>query len=247
MSLYLYDGSIEGLLTAYDLALERGKPSAEFAPETGPQAAWLFEVERVQTDEARADRLLASFRQQGAAVHHLFRVLMAEQAEALTPLFEYLRLVKDLGPEADHYHAHPAVKKVLGLSRKVGGEIQRLKGLVRFRQLPGGLFWAPIEPDYHITYALAQYFTRRLADQDWILHDQRRQFAAVWKQRQLRYGPAPEISTSTPPSGGQDWERLWQAYFTTIAIPERRNPRLQRQLMPMRYWKYLIEKPQGFS
>jgi hypothetical protein len=28
-------------------------------------------------------------------------------------------------------------------------------------------------------------------------------------------------------------------------VTERRNPRLQRQCMPARYWKYLVEVPCG--
>ena len=37
-------------------------------------------------------------------------------------------------------------------------------------------------------------------------------------------------------------QRVWQTYFKSIAIEARRNPRLHRQNMPRRFWKYLIEK-----
>ena len=37
-------------------------------------------------------------------------------------------------------------------------------------------------------------------------------------------------------------QALWQAFFKTIAIPDRKNPRLQKSNMPMKYWKYLVEK-----
>ncbi|MEJ7663065.1 MAG: DUF4130 domain-containing protein [Hymenobacter sp.] len=35
---------------------------------------------------------------------------------------------------------------------------------------------------------------------------------------------------------------LWQAYFDHVNIPERRNLKLHRRHMPLRYWKYLSEK-----
>ena len=38
------------------------------------------------------------------------------------------------------------------------------------------------------------------------------------------------------------YQALWKTYFKAIAIKERRNPRKQRQDMPVRYWKYLTEK-----
>jgi len=37
------------------------------------------------------------------------------------------------------------------------------------------------------------------------------------------------------------FQKLWRTYFNAIAIPERTNPRKQRQDMPIRYWKYLPE------
>lgn len=38
-------------------------------------------------------------------------------------------------------------------------------------------------------------------------------------------------------------ETQWRAYFEMIAVPERRNPRLQAKCMPRRYWRNLVEKP----
>ena len=37
------------------------------------------------------------------------------------------------------------------------------------------------------------------------------------------------------------FQRMWKAYFQSIAIKERLNPRLQRQHMPQRFWAYLPE------
>ncbi len=37
-------------------------------------------------------------------------------------------------------------------------------------------------------------------------------------------------------------QKAWQAYYESVSIPERTNPRLQRQYMPRRFWGYLTEK-----
>ncbi|HBG76385.1 MAG TPA: hypothetical protein DDW86_05450 [Clostridiales bacterium] len=44
--------------------------------------------------------------------------------------------------------------------------------------------------------------------------------------------------------GGEELElqQLWKQYFEGIAIRGRYHPGLQRQFMPRRYWKYLVEK-----
>ncbi|MFR1242295.1 MAG: DUF4130 domain-containing protein, partial [Butyricimonas faecihominis] len=38
------------------------------------------------------------------------------------------------------------------------------------------------------------------------------------------------------------FQKLWQTYFKAITIKERLNPKLHRQNLPARFWKYLPEK-----
>ena len=38
------------------------------------------------------------------------------------------------------------------------------------------------------------------------------------------------------------FQSMWKEYFKSIAIKERLNPRLHRQHMPARFWKYMPEK-----
>lgn len=44
-----------------------------------------------------------------------------------------------------------------------------------------------------------------------------------------------------PCSDERQYQKLWKQYFETIAIRERTNPRCQKTLMPVRYWKHLTE------
>mgnify|MGYP002569755837 CR=1 FL=1 len=37
------------------------------------------------------------------------------------------------------------------------------------------------------------------------------------------------------------FQLLWKSYFRALAIPQRTNERLQRRMMPRRYWKHLTE------
>ena len=38
------------------------------------------------------------------------------------------------------------------------------------------------------------------------------------------------------------FQQMWKTYFKSIAIKERLNPKLHRQHMPARFWKYMPEK-----
>jgi probable DNA metabolism protein len=46
-------------------------------------------------------------------------------------------------------------------------------------------------------------------------------------------------------SGEIETRQLWRNFFSSIAIPERKNPELQRRCLPQRYWNYLVETPAG--
>ena len=37
------------------------------------------------------------------------------------------------------------------------------------------------------------------------------------------------------------WQKLWKRFVDTIAIKERINPRLQMQMLPLRFRKYMKE------
>ncbi|HNX60154.1 MAG TPA: DUF4130 domain-containing protein, partial [Spirochaetota bacterium] len=40
----------------------------------------------------------------------------------------------------------------------------------------------------------------------------------------------------------KEYRAMWRHYYREIAIPERTNPRCQKNFMPVRYWKYLTER-----
>jgi len=40
----------------------------------------------------------------------------------------------------------------------------------------------------------------------------------------------------------KQYQKLWKEYFKSITIRERLNPKLHRQHMPPRFWKYMPEK-----
>jgi probable DNA metabolism protein len=38
------------------------------------------------------------------------------------------------------------------------------------------------------------------------------------------------------------FQDFWKSYIRSLTIRERLNPKLQRQHMPVRFWKFLTEK-----
>jgi probable DNA metabolism protein len=242
MNHYLYDGTPEGLVSAIGSILDSG---------VDPEQAHLFvrqdtlfeEGVFLRTDPTAAEALFDRLRQRAPdAVYSLWYFMMSEADEMETSLLRYIALAFEHGDRVNGYLTHTDVKAIVGTARKAGRELHRMKGLLRFEQLRDGTWLARMEPDHNIIQPLAHHFSKRLRAQEWFIYDVRRHSAAHWDGHDLSYGTLEQYSRPELSPEEQAVQQLWQTFFKTIAIPERRNPRLQKSSMPARYWKYLTEK-----
>lgn len=238
---YLHDGSPEGFLSAL-LAARTQDPTELLLPATGRAEPDLFAATlNVPTEPARSRAFLDEL-----AEHHgpevsrrLMYLYYSESPQAGALALAYLRLREQHGEAADQHLTHPVIRAVLPVCRSVGGEIHRLRGLLRFTELEAPALYARMEPDYNILMPVAFYFRRRLGGQPWLIADRKRQRAAHWDGTRLRFLP---VSLEEPcRRSGDAITRLWRTFYRAVAIPGRTNEALRRQHMPERYWKYLAE------
>jgi probable DNA metabolism protein len=242
MHRFLYDGTAEGLMSAIAAILEAGS-DPERAELVGREDILFEEGLFLRTDPAAADSLFSRLRQLAPdAVHTLWYFMMSEVEGLETSLLRYVALALRHGDRINGYLTHPDVRAVVGASRKAGRELHRMKGLLRFEQMRDGAYLARMEPDHDILRPLAHHFTRRLGAQAWFIFDARRNRAAHWDGRELRFGSLEQFSRPELSEEEKVVQAMWRTFFSTIAIPERRNPRLQKSNMPAKYWKYLTEK-----
>ena len=129
---------------------------------------------------------------------------------------------------------------VLTTAAKVQFEIHRMMGLLRFFPDANGVYIARCAPDNLILPALGEYFTARFGETAWAVIDEKRGLIL----RRLHGEQTKVLVHDDNPAvcGGDEWEDLWLHYHKTINNESRKNPGLQRQFMPERYWKYLPEK-----
>ncbi|NTU97850.1 MAG: DNA metabolism protein [Chlorobiaceae bacterium] len=242
MNRYLYDGTAEGLLSAVARILSE---------EADPDQVTLAERENtffeegiyLATDTAAAEEFFSRLQQQAAeAVYTFYYFTMTEREGMETSMLRYLALAMQHGNKVNGYLTHTAVKEIVTVSRKAGRELHRMKGLLRFEKLRDGAYLAKMEPDNNIIHPLALHFSKRLRAEDWFIYDVRRRTAARWHRGTLSLGAIEQFTAPQMSEEEQAVQELWKTFFGTIAIPERRNPRLQKSNMPMKYWKYLTEK-----
>ncbi|GHT56330.1 hypothetical protein FACS1894109_04940 [Spirochaetia bacterium] len=138
-----------------------------------------------------------------------------------------------------HDRGDADVRAVLAAAYKAAHEIDRMRGFLRFSPNEDGVYVARCAPDHFVLPALAFHFTRRFGEQAWAIIDERRGLC-------LSRNPGGEprlfdLLSEPLPADNDPWTDLWRHYHRTINNESRKNPLLQRQFMPERYWKYLPE------
>ncbi len=244
MLYYIYDGSFEGLLTAIYEAYYRHENPEKIVARQDVQGNLFVQYVNIISEEEKSNKVYQSIRNRISknALDNSFYCFLSDEEDAGTWIYQYLKLGYKVGRGVDSYITDERVHRIHKLSRKVLGENHRMLGLVRFRHLKGEIYYAPIEPQYQIVGLMAPHFSKRLADQHWIIHDVKRGIGALYNQKEW---VIKEIDINNEIIFSEkeiEYQGLWREYFDSIAIKNKINPRLQRRNMPMRYWKYLIEK-----
>ncbi len=241
-----YDGSLEGLLalsrraysetTSPDAVANALASEGELFALLGPEP--LRSSQRGDLDGETAGAELRSF--SGELFDLILRIWMSEEALEL-PLFRLCAQAGLRGTEVLADHGSPDLRALSKASRRVVCEIHKLTGLARFSPREDGLYCAPLEPDANIVAALLPHFARRFGIEDFALVDVGRRLAFARLGGRFESAAGEEALAFLPRAEGGEEAQLWRRYFKAAENPARRNPELQRRLMPRRYWRYLPE------
>jgi probable DNA metabolism protein len=249
---YTYDGTFEGLLTVLFTIYDRKAAPNSIQADAAVQGGLFAAAAPIETSEALAARvwegLLNSMDQEART--RLYHVFLSEDADREMLVFRYVDLaVRAARDIADNY-ANADVRRVQRLAQQMFREKHRMEAFVRFEKTQDELFHATIEPDMDVLPLIAAHFTTRYADQRWLIYDRRRHYGLYYD---LTRTDVVRFETATMPKAAglaatvlderePLFKLLWQAYFDHVNIPERKNLKLHRRHMPLRYWKYLSEK-----
>lgn len=143
--------------------------------------------------------------------------------------------------------ADTEVNLVSKLRIKVWHEVHHYYGFVRFREIAGGVLFSEITPENDILEMLSPHFADRFPNENWMIYDRNREKALLHPR-----GTAPFIrknvvlqeETRNSVAENEEYEELWRHFCTSITIQERKNPHLQKQLLPL---KYRYNMPEFYS
>ena len=146
--------------------------------------------------------------------------------------------------------ANPYVYRVFELARFVAHEAHFHVEFVRFRELENGILYSVIGPKSNIISFIMPHFADRLPLENFVIYDELRNIYAIHpaKGDWYLYTGADVLSQEQLQcsAGEERYSELFCSFFHSIAIKERNNPLLQRNMLPIRYRKYMTEFVRNF-
>ena len=175
------------------------------------------------------------------AQSNLYNCCLARDENRYTALLHYIRLGFKTGASVEDHLQNAHVLTVHKLVRYVLHEAHLLKGFCRFMETKSGVYYASISPVNNALPILAEHFRDRLMNQPWVIHDTSRGMAAIYDCNEYIIEPVP-AGANVDCSGDEAlFQELWKTFFDTIAIKERNNKKLQRNLIPLHFRKHVTE------
>ncbi|HOV33188.1 MAG TPA: TIGR03915 family putative DNA repair protein [Candidatus Hydrogenedens sp.] len=134
----------------------------------------------------------------------------------------------------------PVIYQILKVACSVQRQIHRLEGLIRFREIKGGYLYAAFAPDFDVIMPIATHFASRFPQERFILHDTTHK-KIIYVENGHLYTVV--FQNELPPDTDCEifFQQLWKQYHQNIAIEQRRNEKLQRQNVPLKFQRWIYE------
>lgn len=140
---------------------------------------------------------------------------------------------------------NPYVEQTFRLARNASNEIHRMLEFVRFKELEQGILFSRIAPECNIVSFIMPHFADRLPIENFIIYDEKHEIYGVHpagKEWYLVSGVEVSVENLINMSGTEtQYQELFTSFCNTIAIKERRNPKLQQQMLPLKFREYMTE------
>jgi len=236
-----YDGNFESFLTliyeVYYSQLQVTQIQKEL-----PKSLFLDDIIQIEVDEQKALKVLKALEEkfQKEYFETIFNIFMCDSVEFEMDLLHYIILgFKDQ-------------KELNNINNSCGFNIQKrqrelfrmghkMTGFVRFIELEEGTLYAKVETKFNIVYFLGKHFLKRLNNQNFIIHDIKRELAFI---KSDSFTGMQSVASFDIPQYSKDeekFQKLWKTFFDSVAIESRRNEKLQSQWVPLIHRVYMNE------
>lgn len=244
MVIFLHEQTFEGLLSAiYEAYYSSIKPDKIYS-KIAYDPNLIDEVITVKSDPIKFKKVYDAIKNKISkeCLNKVYYVFLSELEESSNIIYSYIRMGFKLGKDVDLHKHNDIVLNMDKISKKVSYEKHRFTGFVRFKEI-NNILYSSISPDFNILPLLGSHFKSRLSNEYFIIHDIKRDIALIYDKKDYYLSSLSEeqknILVNSCDTG--EYQNLWKQYFKSVNIEERENPRLQKRMMPSRYWDNIIE------
>ena len=258
MNIFIYDNTFEGLLSSVFYAFDTKIFPHKIVGNGSIQNDLFAEKYTIYTNTEQAKRVWTGLQKKTSKLicQKIYRCFLSELEEMPTLLFKYIQLCfNSTSTSFDTDYSNPIVLELNNIYKKVCMEGHRALMFIRFQKTSDGIYFAPFEPAFNVLPLVTKHFKQRLPDQQWIIYDTMRNYGFHYdlhEVKKIQLHPemvnliSGKINKAITDENELDYQELWNDYFNTVNIKERKNDKVHKQFLPKRFWKYLPEKNYSF-
>jgi probable DNA metabolism protein len=244
MKIYIYDDSFEGLLTSiYDGFYSKDPPTSIYGRSESNAPLILGEIIEIITDKSKFEKVKNGIinKINLLALRKIYMVYLSNYENKAMVIFKYLKVAFKLGNDVHSFLNIEIVRLVDSINKRISMECHRFEGFIRFNYIDEKFLYSSIEPDNDILELLGDHFKNRFPREYFIVHDISREKALIYNKNFYEIIDMTKDIYEKLKFHNDEYTNLWQTYFKSTTIEERRNPKLQCRMMPKRYWKHILE------
>ena len=241
--IYRYDGSYQGFLCCvFECFRAKELPVAIRAGEEEQQN--LFGRKDIPTQMDLALRVERSIpRKISPYAQRLVRegfLTCLEDREMV--LLRFLLMGYRLGPRVTRYTGEETACTLKKAVLALRNEAHRTLEFLRFSDC-GEFLAARIAPHNTVLPLVAPHFCDRLPSENFVIYDERHGMGFFHRRDQKggEYFQADQVELPEPDAREECWRNLWRAFYRTVAVEGRSNPKLRQQFCPRKYWPLMTE------
>ena len=166
---FQYDGSFDGFLCCvFESYVHKEFPIAFYSDE---ECFSLYSVRSILTVPEHARRVYRGiFKRSKRAAELLHRAFLTCMEDKELHLYTFVRKLMDEGPDFLRNQSDAAYYPVAKALRHMSGELEKLRGFIRFSEY-SGVLGAEIEPKNRVLPLLRNHFCNRYANESFFIYD----------------------------------------------------------------------------
>lgn len=239
--IYSYDGTFDGLMCCvFQCYTDRHMPCDIVSGV--PDQIGFTQVVIIPTDIERAERVSRSIplKMGAGAPDFIRKAFLSCLPQKEMYILKFMIMGYDQGAGVMYMLSHDVVNTLMKAVNNCSREAHLLQGLVRFSDTNGALS-AVIEPKNNVLPIMAAHFIDRYRSENFLIYDKTHRMALIYADHKAEL--AENIDFDLPEATAEEeyYRSLWKAFYNSVGIKERYNPRCRMNLMPKRFWGHITE------